>query len=49
MRSMWCMTATRAIERRRRDYDVIILDVMLPEMDGYEVCRELRQNGNQTP
>ena len=31
------------------DYDVIILDVMLPEMDGYEVCRELRQDGNQTP
>ena len=31
------------------DYDVIILDVMLPEMNGYEVCRELRQDGNQTP
>ena len=31
------------------DYDVIILDVMLPEMNGYEVCRVLRQDGNQTP
>ena len=31
------------------DYDVIILDVMLPEMNGYEVCRALRQDGNQTP
>lgn len=31
------------------DYGVIILNVMLPEMDGYEVCRELRQDGNQTP
>ena len=31
------------------DYDVIILDVMLPEMNGYEVCRALRKNGNQTP
>ena len=31
------------------DYDVIILDVMLPEMNGYEVCRVLRKDGNQTP
>ena len=23
------------------EYDVIILDVMLPEMNGYEVCRAL--------
>ena len=30
------------------DYDVIILDVMLPEMNGYEVCRALRKDGNQT-
>lgn len=29
--------------------DVIILDVMLPEMNGYEVCRALRKDGNQTP
>jgi DNA-binding response OmpR family regulator len=26
-------------------YDLIVLDVMLPEMDGLEVCRELRQEG----
>ena len=31
------------------EYDVIILDVMLPEMNGYEVCRALRGDGNQTP
>ena len=31
------------------DYDVIVLDVMLPEMNGYEVCRALRKDGNQTP
>lgn len=30
------------------EYDVIILDVMLPEMNGYEVCRALRKDGNQT-
>ena len=31
------------------DYDVIILDVMLPKVDGFEVCRELRKSGNKTP
>lgn len=31
------------------DYDVIILDVLLPHRDGYEVCRELRARGNTTP
>jgi two-component system, OmpR family, response regulator len=25
------------------DYDAIVLDVMLPGLDGFEVCRELRQ------
>ena len=24
-------------------YDLIILDIMLPEMDGYDVCKELRK------
>ena len=31
------------------EYDVIILDIMLPEMNGYEVCRTLRNDGNKTP
>ena len=31
------------------DYDVIILDVMLPRRDGLEVCRELREAGLSTP
>ena len=31
------------------DYDVIILDIMLPEMNGYEVCQALRNDGNKTP
>lgn len=31
------------------DYDAIILDIMLPKVDGLELCRKLRQEGNQTP
>ena len=30
-------------------YDVIILDLMLPELDGLSICRELRKNHNHTP
>jgi DNA-binding response OmpR family regulator len=31
------------------DYDLIVLDVLLPERDGFEVCRELRARGSATP
>ena len=31
------------------DYDLIVLDRMLPEMDGIEICRRLRKNGNKVP
>nr|MCR4593525.1 response regulator transcription factor [Clostridiales bacterium] len=31
------------------DYDAIILDVMMPRMDGIEVLRRLRTDGNKTP
>lgn len=31
------------------DYDAIILDVMIPEKDGFEVCRELRSTGSRVP
>jgi len=31
------------------NYDLIILDIMLPNIDGLTACRELRQRGNRTP
>ena len=30
-------------------YDAVILDVMLPEMNGLDVVREMRRNGNMVP
>jgi two-component system copper resistance phosphate regulon response regulator CusR len=31
------------------EYDLVILDVMLPLRDGFQVCRELRRQGIRTP
>ncbi len=31
------------------DYDLVILDVMLPRKGGFEVCRELRASGSAVP
>jgi two-component system copper resistance phosphate regulon response regulator CusR len=31
------------------DYDAIVLDVMIPGPNGFEVCRELRAGGSQVP
>jgi two-component system OmpR family response regulator len=31
------------------DYDAIVLDVMLPDFDGFEVCRRLRRGGRWAP
>jgi DNA-binding response OmpR family regulator len=34
---------------KEKGHDLIILDIMLPRMDGFEVCRQLRQAGVGTP
>lgn len=40
----------RAIEMASdSEYDVIVLDVMLPGADGFEVCRRLRGSGVRSP
>jgi two-component system OmpR family response regulator len=43
-------TGEDAIDMARATaYDVIVLDVMLPDLDGLGVCRELRSSGVLTP
>jgi DNA-binding response OmpR family regulator len=34
---------------REHPYDAIVLDIMLPGMNGYRVCSTLREDGNWTP
>jgi DNA-binding response OmpR family regulator len=34
---------------REGQYDLILLDVMLPKMDGFDVCKQLRKAGVRTP
>src|SRR2546421_8570226 len=37
------MTGGEALERfRDGEFDLVVLDVMLPQVDGFEVCRQLR-------
>ena len=39
-----------ALERvAEQSLDLIVLDVMMPNMDGITVCQKLREQGNQTP
>ena len=31
---------------KKTEYDIVLLDVMLPKMDGFEVCRQIREFSN---
>lgn len=34
---------------RQEEPDLVLLDVMMPEMSGYDVCREIRKSDSRTP
>lgn len=40
----------RAYERiMQEDYDLVLLDIMLPEMDGFEICKKVREVSEMPP
>ena len=41
--------AAARCEMHREDYDLVLLDVMLPTLDGVSVCRRLRARGVPLP
>ena len=42
-------TALRLVEENPQGFDLMILDLMLPGMSGYNVCEKLRRDGNDLP
>ncbi len=36
-------------EARNGSFDLLVLDVNLPDVDGFEICRKLRADGNHVP
>lgn len=41
--------AERRIELHHMDYDLIVLDLMLPKKQGSEICRNIRERGIKVP
>src|SRR4028119_2352475 len=37
------------LQSKLLNYDLILLDVMLPKLDGISFCKQLRADGNDTP
>jgi two-component system OmpR family response regulator len=42
-------SALKLFEERPQEFDLVILDLMLPGMSGYAVCEALREAGNDVP
>ena len=43
------LTALKIIEDESDPVDLVVLDLMLPGMSGYEVCEQIRDNGRHMP
>ena len=46
---IWADRPSAGMDRLRDGADLVLLDVMLPEQDGFEVCRTMRDAGVNTP
>src|ERR1700753_3224738 len=45
----WCVDAATGVRAAEQEHDVIVLDWMLPDGSGPEVCEQLRRSSNATP
>src|SRR5688572_12522008 len=43
------LRAYQHLSVNHEDYDIVLLDIMLPNKDGVSICRDLRQAGVKTP
>ncbi|WP_284445438.1 response regulator transcription factor [Curtobacterium citreum] len=48
-RSWWSRSVAALVAAATRTFDAAAIDVMLPEMTGFEVCRRLRETGQDFP
>jgi len=44
-----CVSAEEALSRPTSAYDLLVLDVMLPGISGFELCQRLRKDGAELP
>ncbi len=45
-----CADGALALQAYRQEKpDLLLLDVMMPELSGYDLCREIRKHDNHTP
>jgi DNA-binding response OmpR family regulator len=48
--TLWAATGQQALDlTRTRDPQVILLDIRLPDISGFDVCRQLRAEGKRQP
>jgi two-component system, OmpR family, alkaline phosphatase synthesis response regulator PhoP len=44
-----CNDGESGFQKAKEDYDLVLLDLMLPKKNGYDLCRDVRQMGVRTP